>query len=163
MSWVASCSEFSLPILEIRGLTGVCFVGGREKKSHPHEGGSKLQCNQEPLCPPPHLCAFHSLCLEGSSSTESSKLLSSIKNLCLPQAQSPVYLPLGSVLMVATGHTVADEKDVIQICMEYNHLAKFLSFIFFIKWWNLSACKGCAPRIYSQAWNSASPRAWPKL
>lgn len=70
---MASCPEFSLPILEIRGLTGVCFVGGREKKSHPHEGGSKLQCNQEPLCPPPHLCVFHSLCLEGSSSTESSR------------------------------------------------------------------------------------------
>ena len=66
MSWVASCSEFSLPILEIRGLTGVCFVGGREKKFHLHEGGSKLQCNQEPLCPPPYLCAFHSLSLGGS-------------------------------------------------------------------------------------------------
>lgn len=73
MSWMASCPEFSLPILEIRRLTGVCFVGGTEKKSHPHEGGSKLQCHQEPLCPPPHLCVFHSLCLEGSSSTESSR------------------------------------------------------------------------------------------
>lgn len=71
---------------------------------------------------------------EALSSTESSKLLSNIKNLCPPQAQSPVYLPLGSVVMVATGHTDAGEKDVIQICMKYNHLAKFLSFIFFIKW-----------------------------
>ena len=61
------------------------------------------------------------------------KLLSCIKNLCPPQAQSPVYLPLGSMLTIAMGPTDADEKDVIQICMENNHLAKFLSFIFFIK------------------------------
>lgn len=56
MSWMASCPEFSLPILEIRGLTESVLLVWEREKSHPHEGGSKLQCNQEPLCLPPHSC-----------------------------------------------------------------------------------------------------------